>query len=314
VGCGPDNPQGGTGGTGGTGGLTLSPDNTLTVLREAWFAANTTVGLPFFVVATGVGDTSGGEAVVAAGGSVSNLLPRHRVLATPFGPTVYNCPVSGTFTVTGDVTDINTVTAGDFVTYQSSACDSGTGYTVDGVHSLDIVSVTGDVASGQFEQAQTMVFTDFQAASSALVTTLNGDHTAVLDTRSVNAVTTAFSGTSLDVIEGQVTLAARNYSGFSTTQIISPFNSSLDLAGSVSSSIISGSFDYSNSETIQQLPGEHPSDGIFDVYGDNFSTARIVIIDSEFIHVQLDANGSTNYEFAINNMTWEEFLGTGLGP
>ncbi len=303
VGCGADNPQGGTG---GTGGVTIDQDNALTILREAWFAANTTADLPFFVVATGVGDTSGG--VVVANGGGSKILPGNSVFLTPFGPTVYNCPVSGTFTISGDVTDINTVTAGDYISYESSACDSNTGYTVDGFHSLDIASVTGDVASGEFEQAQAMVFTDFQAASASLVTTLNGDHTVVLDTRPVNSVTTAFSGLSLDVIEDQITASIRNYSGFATSGTVSPFASSFAMTGSVNSSVIAGSFDYSTSETIQQVPGEHPSDGIFDVDGDNFSTARIAVVDSTNLNLQVDTNGSTNYEFSIT-MTWEEFLG-----
>jgi hypothetical protein len=305
VGCGAGTPVGG--GTGGTGGVTLDQDNALTVLREAWYAANTTSELPFFVAGTGIGDTSGG--VAAAGGGVSKTLPGNSVLMTPFGPTVYNCPVSGTFTVSGDVADMNTITAGDFSTYVSSACDSGTGYTVDGTHTLDIASVTGDVASGLFEQAQAMTFTNFQAATAVAITTLNGDHTVVLDTRDINNITTAFSGTALDVVEDQIAVSVRNFSGFATTQLAAPFNTSLAAAGRVNSSVISGSFDFSTSETIQQLIGEFPSDGIFDVHGDNFSTARIVVVDANFIHLQVDANGSQNYEFAINNMTWEEFLG-----
>ncbi len=304
AGCGPDSPVGGAGG--GTSGLTIDRDNALTILREAWYAANTTAELPFFVVATGIGDTSGG--VVTIGGNNSKTLPSNRVFMTPFGPTAYNCPVSGTFMVSGDVTDINTITAGDFSTYEASACDSGTGYTVDGTHSLDVSSVTGDVASGQFEVAQTMDFTDFQAASASLVTTVNGDHTVALDTRTVGIVTNAFAGNSLNVNEQGITVAVRNYSGFGRTDTATS-GTTFDVAGTVNSTVIAGSFSYSTSETVEQSLGEHPSNGILDVHGANLSTARIVVVDSSAIHIQVDTNGSTNYEFSINSMPWEEFLG-----
>ena len=180
---------------GGSNLMTIDENNALPALREAWFAATATAELPLFFVATGVGNTIGSTAT--AGGGASKIV----VFVDPSGPTVYNCPVSGTFMVSGDVADPNTVTAGDFVTFESSACDSGTGYTVDGAHSLNIASIAGDIAAGQFEQAQTLAFTDFRAASPTLVTTLNGDHTAVIDTLVANTVTTAFSGNSLEINE-----------------------------------------------------------------------------------------------------------------
>ena len=290
-GCGISGPPG----TGGSGLMTIDANNALPALREAWFAATTTAGLPSFVVATGVGETTSGTVIV-----------------DPSGPTAYNCPVSGTFMVSGNVADPNTVTAGDFVTYESSACDSATGYTVDGTHSLDIASIVGDVASGQFEQAQTLAFTDFQAASPTLVTTLNGDHTAVIDTRTTT-VTTAFSGNLLDVNEGQITVSIRNYSGFASLQTISPFSYTLDTAGNGNSSIVVGSFDYRVDELILQQIGEYPFDGILEIFGVNGSTARIAIVDSTNLDVQVDANGSNNYEVSTP-MTWGEFLGVTAGP
>lgn len=307
AGCGPDSPVGvGGGGGAGAGGVAINRDNMVTILREAWLAAESSADLPFFVVATGVGDTSGG--VVSVGGNNSKALPGNSVMMTPFGPTAYNCPVSGTFTVTGDVADMNTITGGDFSTYDSSACDSGTGYTVDGTHSIDVFTVDGNVASGQYEIAQAMDFTDFRVTGIGSVT-IDGDHTVVQDTRVATIITTAFSGNALDIVEGSITVLIRNFSGFMTTDTAT-LGTSFDVVGTVESSVIAGSYDYSNSETIQRVFGDNPSDGIFDVHGANFSTARINIVDSNVVHVQLDENGSTNYEFAINNMTWEEFLGT----
>jgi hypothetical protein len=282
------------GGSGGSGLMTLDQDNFLDAVREAWFAAMTTPGTSAFVEATGVGEITSGTVVV-----------------DPAGPTAYDCPASGTFLVSGIVADPDTVTAGDSVAYESSACDSDTGYMVDGVHSLDITSVVGDVPSGQFELAKTLSFTDFQGASPTLVTTLNGDHTAVIDTRVANTVTTAFSGKSLAIKEEQITVTMRNYSGSVSLQTIIPFGYTVDTGGNANSSVVVGSFDYWTNEPFEQLIGENPSNGILDVFGADNSTARLVVEDTTTVHVQLDANGSTNYEVSTK-MTWDEFLG-GLG-
>ncbi len=105
----------------------------------------------------------------------------------------------------------------------------------------------------------------------------------------------------------------RTYSGFTSLQTISPFSYTLDAAGNANSSIVVGSFDYSTDETILQQIGAYAFDGILEIFGDNRSTARIAIIDSTNLNVQVDANGSTNYEVSIV-MTWNEFLGVTGGP
>lgn len=281
---------GGVGGGGGTGGLILiNRDNALGALREAWFAAATTPAIPTFVEATGVGTLAAGTVVV-----------------DPNGPTVYNCPTSGTFTVTGNVADPDTVTAGDNINYESSACDSGTGYTVDGDHSVDISSVAGDVASGQYELGQILTFTGFSAASATLVTTLDGDYTAVTDSTVPGSFATAFSGNAIRIGEDQVTIALSGYSGFAELETVAPFNYYFDVAGRASGAGL-GSFDYWTAETMSQQVGSLPFDGMLDVFGTNGSTARLAVEDGVGVIVQVDENGNDNFEISVIT-TWEEFL------
>ena len=277
---------------GGSGLMTVDDLNALPALREAWFAMQSTAAVPFFVAATGVGD------VVAP-----------PVVVDPAGATAYNCPVTGTFTVTGMVADPNTVTAGDTITYESSACDSGTGYTVDGNHTLDITSIVGSPASGQYEQGQTLTFANFAAASPTFITTLNGDHSALIDTLSSSAIATGFSGSSLGIVEDQISISMTSYAGAAFLQLVPPFNYTLDLiVGRASSSIVAGSFDYRTDEAIQQLVGENPNDGILEIFGRDGGTARVAVVDENSVDVQVDANASNNYE-SSTNMTWDEFLG-----
>ena len=299
----------GSGGT-GTGGLaTITRDNAIDILREAWFIASATADVPAFVVATGIGDTSGG--VVFAPGPGAKITSRNSVFVDPFGPTTYNCPTSGTFTVEGDVADPNTVTAGDFATYDSSACDSGTGYIVDGTHRLDIVSVVGDPNSGMYEQGQTLTFTNFQAAAGSVTTLFEGDHSAIIDTTNPGEVSSSYSGNQILIGEQGISTTAINYDGFTTVQTGSPFNATLSVSGRGSSTAVQGSFDYFTEETIDKPVGLPPSDGIFDVLGSGGSIARIAIVDDTLLRIQLDANGSGNFELSLD-VSWAEFLSGNL--
>lgn len=280
------------GGAGGMGLMTVDEINALPALREAYYAMQSTAAVPFFVAATGVGEVT-----------------TPPVIVDPAGPTAYNCPVTGTFTVTGMVADPNTVTAGDTITYDSSACDSGTGYTVDGTHTLDITSIVGDPTSGLYEQGQTLTFDNFSAATPTLVTSLNGDHSALIDTQSSSAIATGFSGSSLSIVEDQISISMRTYSGAASLQLVPPFNYTLDLiVGSATSSLVTGSFDYRTDVPIQQLIGENPNDGILEIFGRDGGTARVAIFDETSVDVQVDANADNIYE-SSTNMSWDQFLG-----
>ena len=280
------------GGAGGAGLMTVDEINALPALREAYYAMQSTAAVPFLVAATGVGDVT-----------------TPPVIVDPAGPTAYNCPVTGTFMVSGMVADPNTVTAGDTIAYESSACDSGTGYTVDGNHTLDITSIVGDPTSGQFELGQTLTFGNFSAATPTLVTTLNGDHSALIDTQSSSAISTGFSGSSLSIVEDQITISMRTYSGATYLQLVAPFSYTLDLiVGRATSSVVTGSFDYRTDEPVSQLIGEYPNNGILEIFGRDGGTARIAITDETELILEVDANASNNYESSII-MSWDEFLG-----
>lgn len=299
---------GGVGGIGGPGGgtMTVTGDTALAALREAWFAASSTADIPFFVAATNIGDTSGGLAGLPVAGGVSKLGPGAGMSSVPFNDT-YNCPVSGQFNASGDIADPLTITPGDIVTYQATACDSGTGYTVDGEHTLEIASVNGDVASGMYEQGQILTFVDFQAVTVNSTTVLNGDHSALIDTRQANIIGMGWTGSSLIIGTGQESVSIQAYAGNMTLQTIAPFTFTLDVAGNGNSSLVQGSFDYSTDETMVMPFGGNPSDGILEIFGQGGSTARVAVVDDTLVRIQVDANGSTNYEISVD-VSWPEFL------
>jgi hypothetical protein len=292
------------GGGGGTLAV-IEQDNALIILREAWFATAVTSSLPGFVVATGVGDMSGG--IASGPGNAAKVAFRNRVVVAPFGPDTYNCPTSGTFIVGGDVADQNTVTTGDFSTYEFFSCDSGTGFITDGDLRADMNSIVGDPLSGQFEQDQLLTFTNFQATAGTAVIAFNGDHSALIDSTSAAELAVIFSGSSLLIDEQQISLSVRNFVGASYIQAAPPFNNSISIAGTASSTIVQGSFDFVTEETMEFPFGQDPTNGIFDVFGANGSTARVAVTTPMLVNIQVDANGSGNYEVSTQ-VSWDEFL------
>ena len=274
----------GCGGVGGPGtGLMLVDRNTaIDALLEAWISASSTADVPFLVIATNIGDTSGGT-VGLPGGDTLKFGLGQRPSFVPFGPTAYNCPVSGTFTVDGDVADMFTVTTGDIVNYQASACDSGTGFVVDGNHTIEIASIVGDPTTGSFEQGQLLTFANFQAVSATRDITLNGDHTAVIDTQPVATINSSFAGNSLQMTEGQSAVTATTFLGTTSVQTVAPFNYQLTAAGNANSTVLQGSVDY-------QTEG-----------------SRLAVMDNTTVRIQVDANGSGNYEISMD-FPWTEFL------
>ena len=298
-----------TGGSGGgpttsAGVIILTEDNFVEAVREAWFAMEAAAAAPAFVVTTGIGDTSGG---VAAIGGPSAKAMRPVVALDPFGPTVYNCPVSGTFTISGDVADPNTVTPGDFASYVSSACDSGTGWTVDGTHRIDIDSIDGDPNSGLFAQGQTLTLDGFRAQGSTTTFEWNGDHSSVIDTQSGSRVETTFSGGSLVVRESGITVSIGNFTGFESIDLGGQLPNTVDAQGEANSTVVPGAYGFSTVEVVRWYSGEVPFDGILEIYGANGGTARVAATNPGECHVQLDANGNTNHEVSIP-MTWDEFF------
>ena len=280
------------GGGGGGGSLMLiTRDNAQAALQEAWYAATASAGVPGFLNSTGAGTPDVGQVTV-----------------DPNGPTTYNCPTSGTFIVTGSVTDPNTVTAGDLINYESSACDSGTGYIVDGAHTWEVVSVAGDPNSGSYELAQILSFDAFQAQDMNGTTEFTGDHTAVIDTTNAGVAITTFSGSSLSITESSAPITMTGYSGSATVGTGGSSDLLLDVAGNANSSLITGSFNYQTDETFQQAPGAYPFEGILVIMGLNNSQARIAVVDATQLRVEVDENGSQNYEISTL-MTWDEFLG-----
>ena len=293
--------------SGGVGGAlaVIEQDNALVILREAWFATAVTSSLPAFVVATGVGDMSGG--IAGGPGNAEKVAFRNRIVLAPFGPTTYNCPTSGTFLVGGDVTDPNTVTTGDFSNYEFFSCDSGTGFITDGDLRADINSIVGDPLSGQFAQDQLLNFSNFQATAGTDVIAFTGDHSALIDSTSATELAVIFSGSSLLIDEQQISLSVRNFVGTSIIQAALPFNNSISIAGTASSTIVQGSFDFVTEETMQFPFGLDPTDGIFDVFGAGGSTARVAVVTDMIVNIQVDANGSGNFEVSTQ-VSWDEFL------
>lgn len=274
------------GGVGNSGLATIDNTNALELLREAWYAATSVADTAAFVSATGVGNLTGVAVVTAT-------------------PETFNCPTTGTFTVSGAIADTATVTAGDNLVYEASACDNGTGITINGVVDIDITSIDGDVASGMYEHGQSLTFTDFMASIPTNDFTLVGDHSSVVDSRDPDEISQVFAGNSLSIVDQSGGVTVSNFVGSLVVDNASPFATRISVAGRVASTLTQ-TVDFDTQEEMFFPDGSTPDDGIFRVTG-NDSQARIGISDAVNVVIQVDANNNANYEISLVT-TWDEFL------
>jgi hypothetical protein len=99
------------------------------------------------------------------------------------GPTILNCAVEGSLTVTANLDNPLTLSAGDTITAEYMGCDDGTGEVIDGTLSFVVDVFDGDILSGLYLMTMTMELLDFQVRTAEDVLMANGDGTATLDTR-----------------------------------------------------------------------------------------------------------------------------------
>ncbi|MCP4299615.1 MAG: hypothetical protein GY783_03440, partial [Gammaproteobacteria bacterium] len=93
----------------------------------------------------------------------------------PFGPDVFPCAVSGTVTISGNIENPLTLTAGDNFAVVSAACNDGLGEIVDGSLSFTVTEFSGDVLTGLYRVSMDTVVDNLQVATAEDTISSRGD-------------------------------------------------------------------------------------------------------------------------------------------
>jgi hypothetical protein len=221
------------------------------------------------------------------------------------GPETSDCALGGTVTTTGNIATPGTLASNDTLTLEFDGCTDAEG-TIDGLFAMSIASFSGDLLSGQFTLGLRVNLDNLSIASNAGTATLDGDMTLTIAV-TTNAVTTTIVSTSMTVAE--LGAASHTLTNLMLTQAVDAVTDAftLDVEGMLTSSAFAGSVTF---DTIVPFGGtglDYPSSGELLVTGANGGTIRVVVLDSTFVRLELDANGDGTVDERVD-VAWSEIV------
>lgn len=303
---------GGSGGNGGLGNppsaaLNITSGNALNAAKVSYEAALASTSVNGLSGETGLiaggpaGASKLGGVVVAANKSSSGLS------LDPIPPTTTPCDVAGSVTISGDIADpfTPTLSPNDFFDIEFDMCDDGLGAVTDGDVNFVVDAFTGDFLGGLYDLTMTMTLTNLQIATANDVLTSNGDVSATLDTTAAPEVASTVSGNSLTVDTNASSESLTNFATMQTLDAgVSPAPYTLTSSGTLDTSQLAGSVQYSTPVTFQGFGTDYPSSGEFLVVGNN-SSALLIVLDNVNVQIQVDTDGDGNIDNTIDT-TWAE--------
>ena len=230
------------------------------------------------------------------------------VSAVPLPETTTDCLVSGTITVSGDVADLDTFTAGDFLVADADMCDDGNGQVVDGLLDLTITSFSGDSTTGLYLIGLNLVATAFSTTTLTGTSTLDGAFSTELDTRTLLMTTGRVFGNGLTVTSGTTQQSLTNFSAvYVQDDAVAPFAWTIDALGIANTTGVEGAVDYVN---VTQFAGSGmnlPSSGELQILGGESSSLLLIVLDQINVQIEADYDGDSTIDETIN-LTWAELL------
>lgn len=290
----------------------IDGSNGVAATRLSWEAA---------VASGGFADLGGAAGFTAAapdtftGSAVAEQVPEpdgllfNVVSLIPFGPDVYPCEGgTGTVTISGDLAVPGTLTAGDTFLIVYELCDEGVGEVVDGTVNLTVSDFSGDVFLGTYLLGMDAIADTLSVATATDTVVGSGDAALTLNTIDSPYVEAGVTGVVMtqDSLTSSETL--RNYSSFQTFDgNLSPAVYTMSASGTLESSELPGSVDYSTELAFAGNESEYPNEGVLVVRGDN-SSARLIAVDATNVRIEIDSNGDGAVDETID-MTWAELAG-----
>jgi len=288
-------------------GFVITPSNGMQVAGVAYGSVVSSGDVAGLVGNTGL--TAGGSGGLAkpALNSPSGRTLISVVQQIPFGPLTLDCAAAGTFTVSGELENPATFTAGDTIVAEYANCDDGLGEVLDGTLNFVVDAFTGDIFTGVYDMTMTMDLVDFQATTDADVVMANGDGTATLNTLAAPYVEASVSGNAMttDTNSGSETLTT--YSSAQTLDAgLDPAPYTMVASGTLDSSQLPGAIDYSTPTMFQGFDSDYPHIGELLVSGDS-SSIRLIAVDNVdvLIEVYSNAAGTGTPDDTIST-TWAE--------
>ena len=286
--------------------LALSSGNSMQVLQVAYLTASDSGDMAGLVTNTGISANTGGVAKIPLPGQLVKPFSI-AVSQVPIGPETLPCDVSGSITVSGDLANPLTLSAGDTINMDADMCDDGLGEVTDGLISSTVDAFSGDITSGLFNMTMTMDITNFQVTTVDDVLLSNGDVTVMVDNTTQGYVSASVRGDGMTTSSNTSMETLYDYLTAQTLDTrVSPSPGTMTASGTADSSELGGVVDYSTPTMFQAFDNDYPNSGEMLVTGADGATVRLIVIDNVNIRIEFDSDGMAPPDETIDT-TWDAF-------
>jgi len=229
----------------------------------------------------------------------------------PVGPVTVPCATTGFMTLSGNIADPVTLSAGDALRAVFDDCDDGDGVVLNGQLDLAVNNVVGDLLldpefglTGAFELSMTVTLTNLSADDGGDVPTVNGAMSLVLDTRGFPQFSTRVSGDRLAMSSALRSLTVEHFVS-TLLEDLGVSSYTMTATGRVSGSRYEGYADYQTQEPFVGVPGDNPQQGEMLIRGANNSSIRLLAIDALSVRLEIDINGDGAAD-ETRTLSWDE--------
>lgn len=290
--------------------ITITVDNGREAARATYLAAAQSGDSAGLVGNAGIGAGigAGPDNVLKTVGEFSKPV-RVAVSQIPFGPQTVPCDEDGTMTISGNLENPLTLSAGDEINIEARNCDDGLDEIIDGAIHFTVRTFDGDIGTGLYELTMAMQIVDFQVTTPDDVLLTNGDATVTIDTLRSPFVSTTVRGDSLtlDLNGRSATLVAYSTSGTIDGGLVpSPYT--LAASGALDSTRLGGTVNYSTPVTFEGLDSSYPHKGELLVRGLNNTSVHLIVLEDGGVQILIDASGNGEPD-AVIETTWDALLG-----
>lgn len=313
---------GSSGGDGAATGTTPVANAVLTTDNAVTVAGSTTDAALFSAEFDELGNlgiigSPGGMAVVQSAGDASVTLAkqtaslRAETAEVSIGPETQDCPLGGQMTISAEIQDPETLTAGDTFSITYIECNFGEGMVANGGIGFTVTSFTGDLTGEDFSMGFDLTISGLSMVELGEEVTFDGDLSMSMSFTSTGSVMT-MSGSSLRLSKGVEFFELSEFSTTATIELsVFPQSFSVESSGYLMSSEFDGEVRFSTTVALQGSGEDNPGTGEFLITGADGATIRVIPMDGQNVRLELDldGDGAVDPEGTVD-MTWQELLDT----
>ena len=286
--------------------LTITATNAKPAARVAYGATMESIDTGGLVGDTGIGGSNdGGFQKPGAPAPIPGLLSA-ALQKVPLGPDTYDCGVSGTQTISGDLANPLTLSVGDQINVDAADCDDGLGEVINGRMEMTVAAFSGDLFSGMYLLEMDVMLIDFEVVTATDTVLSNGDSTVMVNTTGAPTVLMSISGTSMTTVSTMSSVTMTNFltaQSVDTSVVPEPYT--LDSSGTVDSSAIGGVIAYTTPVTFQGMGAAYPFAGQLLITGAGGATIRLIALDATNVRIETDTDGDGTVD-STEETTWDD--------